>query len=297
MQGRLVAALSLFAAFAVPAYGLAMALRLSKVLVPTRFELRARRLAYATMVAPPLFVFAGVSLGLIGRPITDLTAWSALWCALGVLGWVGDTRTHPEGLPTVNRLRIVHGIVAGLLVFYVLFHIGNHVAGMLGPAAHARVMDVGRAVYRSSFIEPVLITLFLAQVATGLRLAWVWSAPRTDFYRGIQIGSGIYLAAFIITHLNSALVSARAVRGIETNWDWASGQPEGLLLDAWNIRLLPHYSYGALFVLMHLACGLRGVLLAHGFQPALINRLWWIAVAAGAVIAGLIVCGLLGGRL
>jgi hypothetical protein len=118
-----------------------------------------------------------------------------------------------------------------------------------------------------------------------------------DAFRIFQIGSGAYLAAFILTHLNSALISARAVHHIETNWAWASGAPTGLIHDAWSIRLVPHYALGVFFVLAHLCSGLRGVLMAHGVGATSANRIW----AAGLVVSGLvsvaIMSGLCGARI
>ena len=113
----------------------------------------------------------------------------------------------------------------------------------------------------------------------------------------VQVGSGVYLAAFILTHLNSALVSARMVHGIETDWAWASGAPTGLILDAWNIRLLPHYAFGAFFVLAHLTTGLRHVLIGHGMDEAVANRIWWAGLAGSVAAAATIVGALVGVRL
>jgi hypothetical protein len=96
---------------------------------------------------------------------------------------------------------------------------------------------------------------------------------------------------------NSALVSARTLQGIETDWAWASGAPQGLLLDAWNIRLLPHYALGVFCVLAHLCCGLRSVLLAHGWRPLLVNRGWMAGSIAAAAVSTLAVAGLCGLRL
>ncbi|MGN8546220.1 hypothetical protein ACQPTN_15680 [Bradyrhizobium sp. 13971] len=112
-----------------------------------------------------------------------------------------------------------------------------------------------------------------------------------------QIGSGVYLAAFIVTHLNSALISARAVHHIDTNWAWASGAPVGLIHDAWSIRLVPHYALGVFFVLAHLTSGLRGVLIAHGVAATAANRTWATGVAIGALVATAIMSGLCGVRM
>lgn len=291
------AGLSLAAAFAIPFVGLGFALGLSATDWGGSRGLRLRRLAYASVASPPLFVFAGVLLGLVGAPFSDTTAWVAGWLVALAWGLLPATGAATLIEPRVPRLRVLHGVSAALLGLFLLFHLFNHLNGWLGPEAHAAIMKAGRTVYRSNWIEPLLILLLLSQVATGLTLAARWSAARGDFHRVFQIASGIYLAAFIITHLNSALISARLVHGVETNWAWASGAPEGLLLDAWNIRLLPHYALGVFFILSHMATGLRHVLITHGFSTRPADRLWFAAVLGAAVVAALIVAALLGARL
>jgi hypothetical protein len=97
--------------------------------------------------------------------------------------------------------------------------------------------------------------------------------------------------------LNSALVSARVVHHIETNWAWASGAPTGLIHDAWSIRLVPHYALGVFFVLAHLSSGLRGVLIAHGGGVTFVNRIWAEGLVASALVSAAIMSGLCGARI
>ncbi|WP_312011754.1 MULTISPECIES: hypothetical protein [unclassified Bradyrhizobium] len=299
--GRLaLAALLLLAATAAPLLGLACAYWLTKP-APSSFELRARRLAYLSIGAPPLFVLTGVGLGLLHIHVSDELVWVAGWLAACLYVLLGGEQERPAtsaaAPPSIAGWRVTHGIAAAVILLYVAFHLTNHLLGLLGPEVHAAVMKLGRTVYRSSVVEPVLVALMLFQVAVGVRLAWRWSSRPADGFRVFQIGSGVYLAAFIVTHLNSAFVSARAVHHIDTNWDWASGAPTGLIPDAWSIRLVPHYALGVFFVLAHLASGLRGVLIAHGMATAVANRIWATGLAAGALIAIAIMSGLCGARI
>lgn len=287
----------LLTALAAPALGLGVAAQLSKDDHPTQFVLRARRLAYASVAAPPLFVFAGVALGLLKAPVDDTTVWIVGWLGALTWGWLAGDTAASTGGPSVAGLRVAHGIVASLIAIFVLFHLSNHVLGLLGPAPHAQVMEIGRTVYRSGWIEPILLGLLLVQIALGLLLAVRWSAPRADWYRVVQVGSGMYVAVFLITHLNSALISARLIHGVETDWAWASGAPEGLVHDSWNIRLLPHYAFGAFFVLAHLTTGLRHVLIAHGMPEAVANNLWRAGLAVGVAVSAVIIGALVGLRL
>ena len=59
----------------------------------------------------------------------------------------------------------------------------------------------------------------------------------------------------------------------------------GLLLDAWNVRLIPHYSLAVLFVIGHLAVGSRAVLLGHGVVAAVADRAAWIICSTGLALA------------
>ena len=294
----LAAAIFLLGAIAVPAFALAFASRLSRVVTPSRFELRARRLAYLSICAPPLFVFVGVTIGLLGLPMKDESIWAVGWLVACAYTWMGSTKeraTSPPNPPI--KLRVGHGISAAVITVFILFHLTNHLLGWLGPDAHAAVMEIGRSVYRAPIFETILIALLLFQAISGGRLAWYWTAVPSDAYRAFQIGSGAYLAAFLVTHLNSALVSARAVRNIETDWAWASGAPEGLIYDAWNIRLLPHYALGVFFVLAHLTSGLRQVLLAHGVAAQSVNRIWIVGLTLSGLVSTVIVSGLCGARI
>ena len=84
---RIVAAAVLLAlAFAMPLSGLAFASWQTRAPEP---DLRARRLAYASIAAPPLFVFVGVAPGLVGIHLPDIAIWIAIWLAACLAVWFG----------------------------------------------------------------------------------------------------------------------------------------------------------------------------------------------------------------
>jgi hypothetical protein len=295
---RLVAAvLWLSVAMAVPFVGLASAFRMTHA-NPSSFDLRARRLAYMSICAPPFFVLDGVALGLLHLRFNDECVWVVAWSAVCIYVLLGG-KAIPVAMSAhpVSGWRVAHGIVAAVVLFFILFHLSNHLLGLEGPDAHAATMSAGRRIYRSRMIEPLLVGLMLFQVVSGIRVVWHSSSLPVDAYRVFQIGSGTYLAAFILTHLNSALVSARTVHKIETGWAWASGAPTGLIHNAWNIRLVPHYAFGVFFVLGHLASGLRGVAIAHGLSPGVANRVWTIGLILSGLISVAIMSGLCGARI
>jgi hypothetical protein len=283
------ATLILAVAFVVPFVALALACRPDA-------DPGARRLAYAGVAAPTLYVFLGVVQALIHSPIPDEIVWCVLWLAIAI--W-SQTARNPVAAtrPTVGRWRIVHGMTAAVLCLYVAFHLANHLFGLIGPDAHAAVMKIGRVVYRSGVGEPLLVAAMLFQIGTGLFLAWRWSAAPQGFHRTFQVASGAYLSLYILGHMNSVFIYARSFLGIPTDWNFAIGAPTGLIHDAWNIRLLPHYALGVFFVLSHLASGLRVVLIAHGVDRRAANRLWGAGVAISAVISAAIIAGMCGVRI
>jgi len=96
--------------------------------------------------------------------------------------------------------------------------------------------------------------------------------------------------------MNSVFIYARAYLQIPTDWNFAIGAPTGLIHDAWNIRLLPHYALGVFFVLSHLASGLRVVLIAHGVDRRHADRLWIAGVAMSIIVSTAIIAGMCGVR-
>jgi hypothetical protein len=276
-------------AFVVPFLGIGIALR------PTAGP-RARRLAYATVAAPTLYVFLGVVQTLVHSPIPDEIVWCVIWFAIAIWSQLAGNSVV-AAVPTVGRWRVVHGLTAAILSLYVLFHIANHLFGLAGPDAHAAVMKIGRVVYRSGLGEPLLVAAMLFQIGTGLYLAWHWSAAPQNFHRTYQVASGAYLSMFILGHMNSVFIYARSFLGIPTDWNFAIGAPTGLIHDAWNIRLLPHYALGVFFVLSHIASGLRVVLIAHGVAQRTADRIWGAGVALSAIVAAAIIAGMCGVRI
>ena len=276
-------------AFVVPFLGIAMALR------PTASP-GARRLAFASVTAPTLYVFLGVVQILVRSPIPDEIVWCVIWLAIAIWSQLAGNHVG-AAVPAVRRWRVVHGLTAVILSLYVLFHIINHLFGLVGPDAHAAVMKIGRVIYRSRVGEPLLVGAMLFQVGTGLYLAWRWSAAPQGFHRTYQVASGAYLSLYIVGHMNSVFVYARRYLGIPTDWNFAIGAPTGLIHDAWNIRLLPHYALGVFFVLSHLTSGLRVVLIAHGVDRRHADRFWGAGVAGSAIVAAAIIAGMCGVRI
>jgi hypothetical protein len=94
--------------------------------------------------------------------------------------------------------------------------------------------------------------------------------------------------------MNSVFIYARTVAGIPTDWNFATGAPTGLLLDAWNVRLIPHYLLAVFFVVTHLVLGARIIALAHHMSLKTADRLASLGTAGAAIFAAAIMIGMLG---
>ncbi|MGE5064304.1 MAG: hypothetical protein ACM3IG_09575, partial [Myxococcales bacterium] len=121
------AALILALAFGVPFLGITLVLRPAA-------KVGARRLAYASVAAPTLYVFVGVAQALVRSPVPDEIPWTAIWIALAIASQLVPSPVG-DAAPSVGRWRVVHGLTAALLVLYVLFHLANHLFGLAGPEA------------------------------------------------------------------------------------------------------------------------------------------------------------------
>ncbi|MDH1471202.1 hypothetical protein [Shewanella sp. GD03713] len=291
-----LAALILLAAFIVPLINLSMASQPNDAALET--DIRSRRFALLAVAAPTLYVFFGVVTYMAGVTIPDPWLWTPAWLVLGYwLSTRGQLVAQPKSTAMSAKLRVAHGIVGSVTALFLLFHIVNHLVGLFGPEAHAAFMELGRSIYRSPVIEPILVAMMLFQIVSGLRLLWGWSESNIDGYRVFQLASGIFMAIFILGHMNSVFIFARTYLGIPTDWAFAAGLPTGLINDPWNIRLLPHYALGVFFSLAHLFSGLRVVMLAHQVKLATANRIWWCGILLSTLTAVAIISALVGVRI
>jgi hypothetical protein len=304
-SGVTIAVTWLITAYAVPAIAFLCLYGSVGVGVPAPVArpLLAGRLSCLALATPPAFTLVGVLLYLMRIEGADIAVWTVLWLAVAAISVMAGTTSTPgrepvgPANPRLKILRTLHGITALLLLLVFLGpHLVNHLLGVFGFDTHKAVMEVLRGFYRYPLVEPVLLTVLLFQILSGLVLFTRKNPRRLDLLGALQLGSGAYLALFIPTHANSVFTLARYF-GVETDYAWAVGAPAGLLADAWNIRLLPHYSLGVFLLLAHLACGLRMVLRAHGTDHGRSNTITWCLIGLGAAIAMVVTAAMLGWRL
>jgi hypothetical protein len=100
----------LVVAFVVPFLGIALACR------PTSAA-GSRRLAYASVASPTLYVFLGVVQVMIKSPLPDEVVWCAIWLAIAI--WSQSAREPvAAAVPAVGGWRVVHGVTAAALSLF-----------------------------------------------------------------------------------------------------------------------------------------------------------------------------------
>ncbi|PWT76597.1 MAG: hypothetical protein C5B46_00915 [Proteobacteria bacterium] len=292
LAGIAALAISLLLGFAVPALAFTVAAKLGRLEPRTGEDVRARGIAHLAFASPAMFTFLGVVVYLDGYPNGDYIVWAAFWIAITVWLWRGTagaaSSSHAMLLPT--WLRPIHGVGAALLITgFILLHLFNHLSGFWSAETHIAVMHALRRWYRSGFVEPLVVVLMLFMVITGAILLRAKLTRAAGWFETLQTMTGMYLAIYIVGHMNSVFMYARLHEGIDTDFWFASSGKAGLFGDPWSVRLLPHYAVGVWAVITHAGCGLRTILLAHGVGQRRADRVaGWISVAGAAVAVPMI---------
>ena len=281
-------AIGIVLAFAVPAWGFAMAFGLSASSSPNASRIRARSWAHLVFAAPPMFTLLGVLTYMFGVDKAEVTVWVVFWAALAaMLVFQRDGGPAARGAESPDWLRSSHGVVAAVVLLgFLAMHVANHLTGLISAETHLAVMDVLRRWYRHPVVEPVLVVLMAFMVLSGLWLLRGKLAQRADFFQTLHTATGVYLLFYIPGHMNSTFNFQRSFLAKDSDFWFAAGGPLGLLMsDPWNVRLIPHYVLGVWALITHAAGGLRIVLIAHGVRERMANRVTLVISLIGALAA------------
>jgi succinate dehydrogenase/fumarate reductase cytochrome b subunit len=255
-----------------------------------------RVVLYLAFAVPSLFSLTWSLTGTAGVRQYLPVIWPALWIAAGLALYLRERSVRPirpRAGTGVARLRVTHGAAAlVLLLAFLIAHVVNHDLALWSESLHGDVMNCLRQWYRSAWVEPVILALLLVMIVTGVPMVVHHSRSRMDAFRVVQAASGVYVGVFLCSHMR-AVLTAREL-GIETDWTFASG-PDSLL-DGIGMsgRLIPHYFLGTLCLVVHVACGLRVVLLQHGIAKVTGNRVFYGLSAVAIVVTAASLAALLG---
>lgn len=228
--------LALLFAHAVPLIALVVAVRLSANPPESATILRAKRIALVAVAAPPIFVTLGVVLDMAKQPGLERGIWQAgRGLMLLASAWRESERRGVPPRPPSAPLRVAHGISAlAIVVLFLGMHLTTHMTGLAGPEFYMKTMRLFRHVYRSELVQPLIVGLFLFMVASGLWAVWRRTTVSADWLQTLQSASGVYVAFFVLGHMNSVFVYARRYLQIDTDWNFATGAPRGMLHDVWG---------------------------------------------------------------
>ena len=292
--GPQIGAVFLAIAMAVPLAGLLVAHRLDQHRYPW-----SRWIAFFVVATPPLYSFLGGWLD--GKHVLPffkgLQAWMVLWLVSSCIAfWERPARAEDTiSRPAYSlRLAFAHGISAALITCFAAAHLANHFAGLWGGERHIAIMHALRQVYRNPVVETLLLGCIAFQLLSGSVLLKRKLASATSWFDTLQAASAVYLVLFFCSHL-SAVLRARFVRHIDTNWTWLTA--DNLLTDAWSARLVPYYFLGIIALGIHGGVGVRRVMLNHGGPTQLANSAFYVLVTGSALLSGAIMTGLISASL
>ena len=236
--------------------------------------------AVLAAVTPPLYTAL--------RQISSATL--PAWYIASALAAAAALLPVPAPLSTPKFLR-VHGYSAMLIALFALAHVTNHSLAIISLQTHSAVLHVLRVVYRERVIETLLVVAVLGQVCTGSTMAWKSYLRPANPIRNMQLLSGLFLAIFFLSHLFAVYHTRQ--KGIDTDFVWAIGGPEGLLGVHGSIGQVPRYPLSVLIVFVHLATQLR-LRLPRVMSDKAARRIFYGVLATGGVamvVVGAAACG------
>lgn len=187
-------------------------------------------------------------------------------------------------------LHKIHRMGACVLGAFLTLHLFNHLLAIGSPEAHIHFMEAYRAVYRNRVVEIILLLCSASQVASGLTFVRRRWRDRHEGLDPLQLGSGLYLAFFLLVHVG-AVLAGRMRFGLDTNFYYAAA---GMHVLPYRYFFMPYYFLAVLAITVHLARALHW--LAHDRLSAGALRVAkTLLVVSGVAVATLIVAAFSGG--
>jgi len=146
----------------------------------------------------------------------------------------------------INKLHLLSGLT---ITVFVGVHLLNHIMSIMGAEAHIKFMNSTRVIYRNSIVETLLLLAVLVQIVTGVKLFFSVKKAAKDFYRKLQIWSGLYLAFFLLFHVSAVFVG-RFVLDLDTNFYFGVA---GLNTFPFYIFFVPYYGMAIISFFGHIA--------------------------------------------
>ena len=171
-------------------------------------------------------------------------------------------------------------------------HLFNHSMAWFGITTHQRILDTFRIVYRQPIVEIFLISCFLFQAFSGVKLIFrLRKKEEKSTFEKVQIYSGVILGLFIIQHI-TATIGQRFYFGFDTNFYFAS---RVVLQDPIKWFFIPYYILGIMSFATHIAnVHQHKMILRIGEKQARIH--FWTIISISTIVTTLILFIFMGGR-
>jgi hypothetical protein len=263
----------------------------------------ARGVALFAFASPALYTLLYVVTAGVGTAADDRLGWCAAWAGftLAAALWSPSPPRDAPAPRVSARLPRAHGVGAVLVVaLFLAAHLANQLVALRGAAAHTAVLHALRSVYRAAWAEPMLLAIlaFLAVSGAALLRAPEARGGRAGDgkWRTLQLSTGAALLPFLTAHVGVVL-GARAQLHADTDWTFATGGAAGLFGSLASARLVPYYGFAVFVTLAHVTCGLRGVLIRHGYGRFAVDRVGRALLVAAGVAAAAAMAATCGVRL
>ena len=146
-------------------------------------------------------------------------------------------------------MKKIHYLTGLTITIFIGLHLFNHLMSIFGADAHLSFMQQIRPFYRNAIAETMLILAVLLQITTGIFLFAAKRNLKLNFYKKMQLYTGLYLAFFFVIHIG-AVMSGRFLLNLDTNLYFGIA---GLNTFPLNLFFMPYYSLAILAFFGHLA--------------------------------------------
>ena len=187
-------------------------------------------------------------------------------------------------------IKTLHRWNAMFLGVFIVLHMATHLSGVFGVQAYNNTQSLLRYVYRNPVVEPfVLLSIFL-QIGWGvvLLIGQIRRGLRGPWARTQVISGGVFL--FFITEHLIALVLARWIDGLDTNFYWPASVMSGA---PFTWYFFPYYILGVSALFIHIGCAIRLTMMRGAYRHYATVSFWGLTMS-GLTIALIINLTLLG---
>jgi succinate dehydrogenase/fumarate reductase cytochrome b subunit len=239
--------------------------------------------ALTATISPSLFLFVSrVNVS------PSLNLGLSLWyCAITLAALMA--LFHWQTSHSTTRFLYFHRLSALVLTVFVLAHIINQAFAFVSLSSYTMMRNVMRLASQQPASYTLIVGAVAIQIATGAAMGMRNVRPGA-FARNLQAVSGWYLAAFLLMHVMSGLLSSQPQAADVTT----SVNQFNLLATPRSAAQLPFLLLGVAAFLFHVGVYARLAALAY-LAEASVRRLSFAAAFVGTTVVvtvGLALCGI-----